>query len=74
MTIIENMINDFRQAENYLLESKTEMANYNEDERNRFSRLADTHKLKGVEIWNYLVKEIGVEENYLSELLRSEGI
>ena len=74
MTIIDNMINDFRKAENYALESRTEMAEHSEEERARFKRLAKIYKLKGVEVWNYLVEEIGIDEEYLSELLTGEGI
>ena len=74
MTKIDEMIHYFRQGENYLLESRTEMAEHTDNEREYFYNRGLRFKEKGSKLFKWLVNNIGIDEEYLGELLRNEDI
>jgi hypothetical protein len=74
MTLIDRMIDYFREGENLYLESRTEMAEYTDKERQKFYDKSQILKEKGAKIYDKLVKKIGIDAEYLDELLRNEGI
>jgi len=74
MNKIDKMIDLFREAENLLLESNTEMAEHTEKERAKFYIQGLRLKERGTKLYNYLVWKIGIDENYLNDLLTNEGV
>ena len=72
MTIINTMLNDFRKAENYQIESIMGEQGYTEEEKKKFAQLAEKYKNKGNEVLNWLIKEIGISKKYLENLLQKE--
>ena len=74
MTKIDEMIIAFRTGENLLLESRTEMIDHSLKDRKDFYIRGIKAKEKGRKLYNWLVKKIGIDEEYLYELLTGEGI
>lgn len=73
-TILDNMINKFREAENLYLEARTEMADHPDWKRQRFMIKASLLKEEASKTMNWLRDTIGIEEEYINDLLTSEGI
>ena len=74
MTKLDKMIGYFRKGENLYLESRTEMENYTYRQREKFHAQSQKLKEKGKVIYDYLVEKIGIDEEYLENLLWNEGI
>jgi hypothetical protein len=73
-TKIDKMIDLLREGENLLLESNTSMAEHSDKKRKRYYKKAMKLKEEGGKIYSWLVKVVGVDEDYLSGLLSNEGI
>ena len=73
-TKIDQMIEYLRKGENYYLESNTSMAERTDKQRIRFEKLARKYKNKGAKIYTWLVKNIGIDDEYLEEIITNEGI
>lgn len=71
---IDKMIYFFREGENLILESRTEMANHTNKRRKYFEKRGLKLKAKGYKLYKYLINEIGIDEEYLEEILNGEGI
>jgi hypothetical protein len=74
MNKIDKMIDLFREAENLILESRTEMAEHSEKERAKFYNKGLILKKRGANIYHYLVEKVGIDEDYLNDLLTNEGV
>lgn len=73
-TKIDELIDILRTAENLLLESNTEMANHSDKKRKQFYKRAMALKQKGGKLYKWLTDKVGIDEDYLNDVLSNEGI
>ena len=73
-TILENMVDKFREAEKLYLESRTEMAEYSSKQKQQFLNKSKKLKEEARKTMDWLIKKVGVEEEFLNEVLESEGL